>query len=325
MTSDAKIGLLLGLVFIFVIAFIINGLPGLHHKDDGNKLTTSMVGLQSSQSGLGANERKIIEQPSTPAAGYAQLAQGAAGPTDARFAMAIPQGTQTTADSATTGAVVAQPGENSVAVAPIESTPAVSAEPAISTPAQNVPAAGIQPTAKPQTAKPAAPKFYVVEDGDSVSSIAKKVYGAQEGNKQKNIDAIFEANRKTLASIDELQVGQKLVIPPAVSLSNPPLAGSSAPASTAGGVLSGQAFAKVDSIGQRHLTASTDKPAITTKTVLPRSGGVYAVKEGDSLWRIASEQLGDGNRYKDIVKLNGGVLSNEDDLQVGMQLKIPAR
>lgn len=28
MTSDAKIGLLLGLVFIFVIAFIINGLPG---------------------------------------------------------------------------------------------------------------------------------------------------------------------------------------------------------------------------------------------------------------------------------------------------------
>ena len=29
MTSDAKIGLLLGLVFIFVIAFVINGLPSL--------------------------------------------------------------------------------------------------------------------------------------------------------------------------------------------------------------------------------------------------------------------------------------------------------
>jgi hypothetical protein len=27
MTSDAKVGLLLGLFFIFVIAFIINGLP----------------------------------------------------------------------------------------------------------------------------------------------------------------------------------------------------------------------------------------------------------------------------------------------------------
>ena len=60
-----------------------------------------------------------------------------------------------------------------------ESTPAVSVEPAIPTPAQNVPAVNIQPTAKPQTAKPAAPKFYVVEDGDSLSSIAKKVYGEQ--------------------------------------------------------------------------------------------------------------------------------------------------
>jgi nucleoid-associated protein YgaU len=317
MTSDAKIGLLLGLVFIFVIAFVINGLPGLHHKDDSNKLTTNMVGLQSNQSGLGANERKIIEQPSPPAAGYAQPTQDAAGSTDARFTMAIPQETPTTADSATTGAAVTQPSTSSVAVAPVESTPAGSVEPAISTPAQNVPAGGIQPTAKPQTAKPAAPKFYVVEDGDSISSIAKKFYGEKEGNKTANINAIFEANRKTLASIDELQVGQKLIIPP--------LAGSSAPVPTAGGVLSGPGFTKVDSIGQRHLPAGTEKPAVTTKTVSPKSGSVYTVKEGDSLWRIASEQLGDGNRYKEIVKLNGGVLSNEDDLQVGMQLKMPAR
>jgi len=317
MTSDAKIGLLLGLVFIFVIAFVINGLPGLHHKDDGNKLTTNMVGLQSSQSGLGANERKIIEQPSTPAAGYAQPAQGAAGPTDARFAMAIPEGTPITTDSAPTGTVVAQPGENSVAVAPVESTLAVSVEPAISTPAQNIPAAGIQPTTKPETAKPAAPKFYVVEDGDSVSSIAKKFYGEKEGNKMASINAIFEANRKTLASIDELQVGQKLVMPP--------LAGSNPVSPTPDRVLSGTGFTKVESVGQRHPTANTDKSAPTAKAASSKPDKVYTVKEGDSLWRIASEQLGDGNRYKDIVKLNGGVLSNEDDLQVGMQLKMPAR
>jgi nucleoid-associated protein YgaU len=325
MTSDAKIGLLLGLVFIFVIAFVINGLPGLHHKDDSNKLTTNMVGLQSNQSGLGANERRIIEQPSPPDAGYAQPTQGAAGSTDARFTMAIPQETPTTADSATTGAAVTQPSTSSVAVAPIEATPTGSVEPAISTPVQNVPAVGIQPTAKPETAKPATPKFYVVEDGDSISSIAKKFYGEKEGNKTANINAIFEANRKTLASIDELQVGQKLMIPPAVSLSNPPLPGSSAPVPTASGVLSGPGFTKVDSIGQRHLPEGTEKPAVTTKAVSPKSGSVYTVKEGDSLWRIASEQLGDGNRYKEIVKLNGGVLSNEDDLQVGMQLKMPAR
>ena len=39
MTSDAKIGLLLGLVFIFLIAFIINGLPSFNNNKDNNELT----------------------------------------------------------------------------------------------------------------------------------------------------------------------------------------------------------------------------------------------------------------------------------------------
>ena len=36
MTSDAKIGLLLGLVFIFIIAFVINGLPRFQNSADNN-------------------------------------------------------------------------------------------------------------------------------------------------------------------------------------------------------------------------------------------------------------------------------------------------
>ena len=43
MTSDAKIGLLLGLVLIFVIAFILNGLPNLRGHEDSNALTTEMM------------------------------------------------------------------------------------------------------------------------------------------------------------------------------------------------------------------------------------------------------------------------------------------
>ena len=42
MTSDAKIGLLLGLVFIFIIAFIINGLPGLSQDSHNNTLTAEI-------------------------------------------------------------------------------------------------------------------------------------------------------------------------------------------------------------------------------------------------------------------------------------------
>jgi nucleoid-associated protein YgaU len=155
-------------------------------------------------------------------------------------------------------------------------------------------------------------KVYVVQQGDSISAIAKKVYGTQEGNKQKNIDAIFAANRKTLASIDSLQVGQKLIIPS--------IAGSTAASSSPANVLTNKNFTKVESVGQQHSTANTNKPAATAK-----SGNVYVVKEGDSLWKIAASQLGDGNRYKDIVKLNSDILSSEDDIAVGMQLKMPAK
>lgn len=327
MTSDAKIGLLLGLVFIFVIAFLINGLPGLHHKDDTNKLTTNMVGLQSNPAGLGANERKVqltLEQPTASPPGYEAQAEPAAGSTDTRFTMELPQASPAAVDSAqahpaVTDAVVALPPADSVPVVPAQSPPVV----------------------KSDAVKPAAPKFYVVEESDTLSSIAKKVYGDDEGNKLANINAIFEANRITLASADELQVGQKLVIPTLAP------AAAAAPVSTPVSVLTEKVFSKVDEIGKRHLPAGpvkpstsaspakTSPPASPAKSSSPASiaksstpakqGNIYIVKEGDSLWRIAADQLGDGNRYREIVKLNSDVLASEDDIQVDMKLKLPAR
>jgi len=306
MTSDAKIGLLLGLVFIFVIAFIINGLPGLHQKDDSNKLTTNMVGLESNPSGIGANERRVqmaLDQPAAGAAVGVQSPEVTPGAT----VTPLPQGTRGAAGSAQFGPSSAQPTPGSVGVAPAEMTPAVSIDPTVSAPAQNVPAVNAQPTATPEPAK-----VYVVQSGDSISGIAKKVYGVKEGVKQKNIDAIFAANRKTLNKINDLQVGQKLVIPS--------IPGSTAASSTPAEVLTDKNFTKVESVGQKHSTVNTNKPAATAK-----SGSVYVVKEGDSLWKIAASQLGDGNRYKDIVKLNSDILSSEDDIAVGMQLKMPTK
>jgi len=305
MTSDAKIGLLLGLVFIFVIAFIINGLPGLHQKDDSNKLTTNMVGLESNPSGIGANERKVqmaMDQPAAPAAGGVQSPEVTPGAT----VTSLPQGTQGAAGAAQFGPSPAQPATGSVGVAPAEMKPAVSIDPTVGAAAQDVPA-NTQPTAAPEPAK-----VYVVQSGDSISGIAKKVYGAKEGVKQKNIDAIFAANRNTLKKINDLQIGQKLVIPS--------IPGSTAAPSSPAEVLTDKNFTKVESVGQQHSTANTSKPAAAAK-----SGSVYVVKEGDSLWKIAASQLGDGNRYKDIVKLNSDVLSSEDDIAVGMQLKMPAK
>ena len=56
-----------------------------------------------------------------------------------------------------------------------------------------------------------------------------------------------------------------------------------------------------------------------------KNGRLYTVRDGDSLWKIAADQLGDGSRYTEVAKLNDDVLSDEDSLTVGMTLKLPPK
>ena len=48
----------------------------------------------------------------------------------------------------------------------------------------------------------------------------------------------------------------------------------------------------------------------------------YSVRSGDSLSKIASSQLGDANRYAEILVLNPGL--NPAKLAVGQSLRMPA-
>jgi hypothetical protein len=50
---------------------------------------------------------------------------------------------------------------------------------------------------------------------------------------------------------------------------------------------------------------------------------LYTVKEGDSPWKIAANQLGNGERYKEILKLNPDISPDGTNLTVGMKLKLP--
>jgi nucleoid-associated protein YgaU len=154
---------------------------------------------------------------------------------------------------------------------------------------------------RPEPVRPASPKSYVVQEGDgNLANIAKKHYGEIEGNRIVNVNRIFEANRGVLKSADEIYVGQKLIIPPL-------------PASTQRGtdnrsVFSNQLFERVNSVGGQSAT-----------------GRWYVVKENDSLWTIAAEQLGNGSRYTEISKLNAGIIVDEDRVSPGMRLRLPAR
>ena len=60
MTSEAKIGLLLGLVFIFIIAFIINGLPSFWHKSDSGEIAVVTESAADDTAGVGVmNKRRV--------------------------------------------------------------------------------------------------------------------------------------------------------------------------------------------------------------------------------------------------------------------------
>jgi LysM repeat protein len=47
----------------------------------------------------------------------------------------------------------------------------------------------------------------------------------------------------------------------------------------------------------------------------------YTVKPGDTLWGIAKKYLGDGNKYKEILKANG---LKDTVIRSGMVLNIPS-
>ncbi|MHC4743285.1 MAG: LysM peptidoglycan-binding domain-containing protein [Planctomycetota bacterium] len=339
MTSDAKIGLLLGLVFIFIIAFIINGLPKLRGQSDSNELTNNMVRNTPPGIGWGGSSDEVIEpqpegseetvegQASSPVAGHGLSArqqqssehrQTVSQDPDLRHSQEMPVYSPLTGDSFSRDSFGQERRQTSFG--PVRRTadefvtteaPGLTYKSMTPRPVESQNTDTIRPVEPPKTVtirppKPVKPKTYLVTSGDSLGSIAKKMYGALEGNKRANVARIFEANRKLLESPDEIKIGQELVIPPLPSRA------------TIGGLLPGSMFKEVRSIGQRTTPGvSVPKPMIQTR--------IYTVKDGDSLWSISADLLGNGIRYKEIAKLNTDVLPNEDDVRVGTKLKIPAK
>jgi len=67
---------------------------------------------------------------------------------------------------------------------------------------------------------------------------------------------------------------------------------------------------------------SVINPAVAVPPSVPSTE--YIVEDGDSLWKIAEEQLGDGMRYKEILLLNPGT-SEDQTLIPGTKLRIPSQ
>jgi len=341
MTSDAKIGLLLGLIFIFVIAFVINGLPNLRPQSTKGEVTRTMTSVQDEDLGLADREQKAretigwpdllgnqTEQPPGPVA-ETQSTEPVTNPEQTMAADSAREGVRSILPSADGIEKLTRGLEDIVRIVAQASGPAAAQE-KTTEPAPSVEVAKSQPrpeqsqaaeTAKPVASAPArAVKTYVVVDGDTLASVAKKVYGLEEGNRIINNQRIFEANRNILKSADDIVVGQELVIPPPAK----PKPDT---------VLPKTLFEKVEAIGKRRVPApektepQSPKPA-APKTEPARPATVerwYVVRDGDNLWRIAATQLGSGVRHEEIARLNADVLKGDIKVNPGMRLRLPSQ
>jgi phage tail protein X len=140
---------------------------------------------------------------------------------------------------------------------------------------------------------------YTAQSGDNVSKLASKFLGA---NTKANREAILRANPTLAANPDRIIVGKSYKIPV-----------------VAGAQTSSPFPAPVQ-----------QSPIVIQQPPAPRSSNaaeyVYTVREGDTLTRIAREQLGqDESAIASIVELNRDVLSDPNSLRVNMKLRLPAK
>jgi nucleoid-associated protein YgaU len=365
MTSDAKIGLLLGLIFIFVIAFVINGLPSLRPpiskveatQLDDDDLTGGIEGKagkavdnwtqppESQRAGGGATPivadepKTATQEPAPVAQGVPQLQPQPQTATEEGVRSTYPlagiekliekftptvQKDRVVADAGVGvhGPALQPPaasGRQEVATAPQpRSEPVFESKPIetlTKTETREVPRAA--DVADRLKSIPNG-RVYTVVDGDNLGSIAKKVYGLDEGNRMVNIKRIAQANQGVLPSPNEVRVGQKLIIPP-LPASPTTTKAPVAPAVNTNrpmDVLPQKLFEKVEALGRR---APAPAPAPVAE------GRWYTVQSGDSLWKIAASQLGSGTRCDEIAKLNAETLNSSGTLDVGMKLRLPPK
>ena len=180
MTADAKVGLLLGLFFIVVIAFLVNGLPNFIHEENPTPASNAITTPTGPDMPLDNRVPEAAHRLYLP-----------------RHRQQTPEPTQS---EAAFGAIDDHRTE-SVELPPVPTlpqTPVIIKNPSV------------QP---PVAAETTTVRTHVVKSGETLPAIAKAYYGDDEGNRLVVIQKLYEANTNVLKSPDRVCVGDKLVVP----------------------------------------------------------------------------------------------------------------
>ncbi|MFQ5461013.1 MAG: LysM peptidoglycan-binding domain-containing protein [Phycisphaerae bacterium] len=141
---------------------------------------------------------------------------------------------------------------------------------------------------------------YTVASGDSLSKIARLFYGS---GSRTVINAIFDANRAVLPSVDKLRAGLNITLPPVAGFDGPRSAGAHrVPASPAAG----------QDIHRQERSEPGDTPW-------------YEIQKNDRYAKIAREQLGDESRWREIFELNKDKFPKPDMIRPGVRIRLPGR
>lgn len=309
MTRETKIGLLVGLAFIIVVAILLTD-----H-------TTMITDPRPAALGdAGSNVRESVTPPGNP--GQAEVPRA---PIPTRVDLNPPESVRPPVRIVEVGPGSGPPiavGNNppsptggyngSGALPPIEGMPPIkpvkSGRGVIDLVAEHPDelmqggngSPGRTPV-KPATLPVTPPKTYVAEAGDSVSRIASKTMAG--GNSKANREALVKANPSLQTEANTVQIGKTYVIPSAGATAqvaempkpNTPPAG--APPVAPG-------------------------PTFTSPPTVPNTVW-YTVKEKDNLWRIADRELGNGNLWSQIRDLNKDVLKGDETVRPQMRIRLP--
>ena len=312
MTRETKIGLLVGLAFIIVVGILLS-----------DHMTSAIEPASAPLQVAGSNLRSGLGQPggdddansNAPlAADTARVTPQQPVPTQEELS---PRPKPVIATAAMSSPVSADPpitllGQNpNVSHAPLTLAPTELSRAALNG-GEELVDTNLHPLAADPAPSSAAPagrtlRSYKAQPGDSLSKMASRLLGS---NTKANRDLIVAANRTLAADPNKIIVGHTYAIPVTSKTAT-----ATAPRSSAEPTAS--PLNTVDNAD------SDPTPAARLKPAGPEY--LYTVKPGDTLWKIAVDELGDADTIPAIEELNADVLKGAARIHPKMKLRLPAK
>ncbi len=158
---------------------------------------------------------------------------------------------------------------------------------------------------------------YVVRKGDTLSRIAREVYGRAS---MTEINELYQANKDLMPDKRTLQVGWEIQVPVEANRKIESLLASghfemadsaealpAAATASAVGASTGQAPRVV-------------QPAAVDRSQLDR----YQVRKGDTWYKLAGRFMGNSSRWRELYALNDDIVPDINRLRTGVKIRVPA-